>query len=146
MTKEEIINSLSRGEEPDIIIYRLKYDNCPYVVSYFSDGISLMFRITHLPDGRMSRLTSVINEGIIIIGDIKCVTNNNGYGTVLVNELINYAIENRMKVIKGWISNVDCDHLDRLVHFYSKFGFEILLASKDEKETLKYADIILKLA
>ena len=143
--KEGLINYLTKGDEPDIIIYRSEYDNQPYVVSYFSDYGYLRFCITHIPDGKRSELFASVEEGVITINDIRCTIINNGYGTVLVSELINYAKENEVKTIVGWISNVDNDHMERLVHFYSKFGFEILPTPKDKPEGLKLADIILRL-
>ena len=144
-TKQDFIDYLTRGEEPDTIIYRPVYDDQSYIVSYYSDYGYLRFCITHIPDGNKSELFASLNEGIITINDIKCVTINSGYGTILVSELINYAKENKIKTIEGWISDVDGDHVERLMYFYSKFGFEILPVPKDKSNGLRLFDIILRL-
>lgn len=58
-----------------------------------------------------------INRGLV----------NEGYGSLLLNNLIELAKKHNVKKISGWISSVDRDHLDRLVHFYKKNNFKVNL-------------------
>lgn len=93
---------------------------------------------------RYSRLTAIEHENSTIeIGDIQTATINMGAGTLLMETLINYAKNNNINCIDGWLSDVDSNHLDRLNHFYKKFGFEII--ESKEKGSLRLYDIHLKL-
>ena len=55
-----------------------------------------------------------------------------GYGTQMMNKLIDFAKSNGYKRIIGDLSSVDDnnsldkDHRERQIHFYKKFGFKIL--------------------
>ena len=57
---------------------------------------------------------------------------NKGYGTQMMNMLLEFAKENGYKKIVGKLSNVDDsdifdpEHRERQLHFYKKFGFKIL--------------------
>ncbi len=50
-----------------------------------------------------------------------------GYGSILMEELISYTKIIGIKKIYGEIAAVDWDHIDRLKHFYTKFCFDIEL-------------------
>ena len=51
---------------------------------------------------------------------------NQGYGTMLMSELLRYAKMHKVTRISGWLSFIDLDdHPERLQHFYRKFGFTI---------------------
>ena len=52
---------------------------------------------------------------------------NKGYGSKLMNALLDYCKENGVSEIYGELSIVDLDHKDRLHHFYQKFGFDIVV-------------------
>lgn len=78
---------------------------------------------------------------IISIGDIRCDICNKGYGSLMMKTLIEYGKQNNYKSIEGWISQVDIDHINRLHHFYQKFGFDII----PNKNGDKIEDIILRL-
>lgn len=69
------------------------------------------------------------SENSILIGDIlHCNGNtdyNKGYGSRMMNELLDYAKEHNFKYVYGNLSVVDKPHKDRLHHFYRKFGFII---------------------
>lgn len=70
------------------------------------------------------------SDSTILIGDIvhsDSLPYNNGYGTLMMNELIKYAREHGYTHLYGNLSEVDNDHRDRLFHFYQKFGFEITI-------------------
>lgn len=38
-----------------------------------------------------------------------------------------YHMPNKIILVYGYLSDVDIDHKERLLHFYTKFGFEIKL-------------------
>lgn len=84
-------------------------------------------------------MTCIIKEESqeVIISDIECEKNNNGYGSLMMEKLIAFAKQNGFIYITGWISKVDIDHVDRLYHFYQKFGFEII----PNEERMKIADL-----
>lgn len=66
----------------------------------------------------------------ILIGDINHFNSlpyNQGYGTMMMNELLSYAQKNGFSHLYGNLSEVDYDHKERLFHFYQKFGFEITI-------------------
>lgn len=48
-----------------------------------------------------------------------------GYGSILMEAVINHFRNTGYQTILGHITPVDYDHLDKLKHFYSKFGFKI---------------------
>lgn len=51
---------------------------------------------------------------------------NEGYGSILMSNLISYLKMAGFHYLTGVISHVDFDHEDKLRHFYQKFGFEII--------------------
>jgi len=74
-------------------------------------------------------------ESNIFIGDIKIHNDNisKGYGTLMIKELFKIVLEQNVTSITGNISSVDWDHIERLIHFYEKNGFEVIL-NEEEKE------------
>ena len=50
---------------------------------------------------------------------------NKGYGSALMEELLNYAGRNGIRRITGNLSKHDRGHKERLHHFYRKFGFTV---------------------
>lgn len=52
---------------------------------------------------------------------------NRGYGTTLLNHLFDYAKSNGFKQIKGKLAQTDQDHHDKLIYFYQKRGFEVVM-------------------
>ena len=78
------------------------------------------------------------NDDTILIGDISSdygrtgKYENKGYGSKLMQRLIDHATENDYKEIYGNLADVDMEHRDRLEHFYKKFGFEIIENSDDD--------------
>jgi GNAT superfamily N-acetyltransferase len=83
-----------------------------------------------------------------LFGFLQHYTNhiNKGYGTQMMNMLIEYAKENNYKTITGNLSEVDNNtttdphHKDRQIHFYKKFGFKIL----PDEENPKSIELIVK--
>lgn len=69
------------------------------------------------------------SEAEILISDIRHRNeqrdHNKGYGSMMMQKLIDYATENNYGYIHGNLSVVDFDHKDRLHHFYQKFGFTV---------------------
>lgn len=112
-------------EEREVVLEKARYHNNKMIVTYISLGHILNFKIYHFPKGR-SILKAVDHGEFITIGDIECVKNNKGYGSIMLEELIEYAKEKEKEYIDGWLSQSDVkDHKERLLAFYKKFGFEI---------------------
>lgn len=65
---------------------------------------------------------------------------NDGYGSMLLGNLIQIAKKNDTKEISGWISRADYNHIDRLVHFYKKHDFEVGLYN--ESNSVAIGDIV----
>lgn len=60
---------------------------------------------------------------------------NKGYGSIIMKSFIEYAKEFRVPFISGFLSPIDTsseEHKQRLIHFYTKFGFSI-----DDKYNIK---------
>lgn len=77
------------------------------------------------------------NKDCIFIGDISPAFarvgryENRGYGTKMMQYLIDYAVENNFKEIYGNLAEIDFEHRDRLEHFYKKLGFNIITIHHD---------------
>lgn len=87
----------------------------------------------------VGRMLCIIHKesNSITISDIDCKRNNNGYGSLMIQQLVEYSYQNNMSYIDGWLSDVDYEHKERLYHFYRKFGFEIV----PNRDGMKFADI-----
>ncbi len=87
--------------------------------------------VANINGKKISSMKCVVEEKAILIGDIEPFRNhkdfNKGYGTMMMNELLSYAKQNNINEVYGYLSDVDIDHKERLLHFYTKFGFEIKL-------------------
>lgn len=59
--------------------------------------------------------------------DNKAYREELGYGTIGVEQLIRIAKKHNIRAIQGEITHTDWDHVDKLEHFYKKFGFEVCL-------------------
>ena len=67
----------------------------------------------------------------IYIEDVRVSHINQGDGTLLLQRLIKYCEENYIDFIYGNLSKFDYeDHQERLVHFYVKNGFEVIIFPK----------------
>jgi GNAT superfamily N-acetyltransferase len=73
--------------------------------------------------------------------DIKEHMFNKGYGSILLSNLVNIAKKRDVSIISGWISRVDINHIERLLHFYQKHGFEIILKETADK-TYNIGDLV----
>ncbi|MBE6848090.1 MAG: GNAT family N-acetyltransferase [Ruminococcus sp.] len=88
----------------------------------------LMIKL-YVNNSREAQIKCVLeSDTTILIGDIEHVKEENfnkGYGSAMVEKLIQFAKENGYSHIYGNLSMVDLDHQERLYHFYEKFGFKI---------------------
>ncbi|MFP3919504.1 GNAT family N-acetyltransferase [Lysinibacillus telephonicus] len=135
-----ILNVLHKNGE-HIIVYLNKLDQSEIFRAFFIElkvinkkGIVL----------NRIRLSAKFNdEETIELCDIEVIGENEGrgYGTILLNSLINFAIDNSIKTILGWISYADKDHFDKLDYFYKKHGFNVIWGN-DNTIVNKAADII----
>jgi len=138
---ENFILDILQNNEEHIIIYRTKYDlDQKYGLLYIN------LKIINKKGILLNRIRLIANythKETIEINDIEVFGENQGrgYGSLLLNSLINFALANSVKVISGWISNTDIDSLDMLEYFYKKHGFNVILAN-DNKNPNKVADII----
>ena len=111
-------------------------------IIYFVDNSLITVRAIY-KNKHLGKIVSIINEdsNSITIGDIQCKKNNQGYGSMMMERLIEIAKQKNILYIEGWLSKGDEDHKDRLQHFYGKFGFQIIF----NDEGNKFADIRLVL-
>lgn len=90
---------------------------------------SLLKFVLYVNNVREAWLQCVIeSDSTILIGDIihnNKKNYNKGYGSAMMQKLVEYAKENSYSLLYGNLSDVDIGHRDRLYHFYEKFGFEI---------------------
>lgn len=100
----------------------------PPVIKIEQSGPLLMIKF-YTNNIREAWMQCVIeSDSTILIGDIihdKQKNYNKGYGSAMMQKLIEYAKENGYSRLYGNLSDVDIGHKDRLYHFYEKFGFEI---------------------
>lgn len=125
--KSRLISNLEKApiHEREVIIQTPKYTDKDFVVTYYSSDAYLSFKIFHFSKG-LSKLTAIHHGEKITISDIECIKNDKGYGSILLSELIEFAISKNIDYIDGWLSRSDVeDHKDRLFRFYQKFGFSI---------------------
>ena len=66
---------------------------------------------------------------------------NQGLGSMLLNALLDIAKKRNIRCITGEISRVDIGHIERLVHFYEKHNFEVILCS-DSADVYKIGDLV----
>lgn len=72
------------------------------------------------------------NNNYIKIGDIEYKKINQGIGSEALFYLCEFAQQNNVKYIKGWLAPVDLsNHKERLIHFYKKNGFKIYDNNED---------------
>lgn len=75
------------------------------------------------------------------IQDIICTRENAGLGSMLLDTAIKIAKENNIKSMDGYLSDVDIGHIDKLRHFYSKFGFVITPSDESGKIATIHLDL-----
>lgn len=93
------------------------------------DAPSLKVRLS-VNNLRQAWMECVIDSDTsILIGDIlhnrERPLYNRGYGSMMMEKLLEYAHENGYSFIHGNLAVCDLGHKERLHHFYQKFGFVI---------------------
>ncbi len=109
---------------------RKKQPTEPPKVRVEAEAPCIWVKCVHSPLGHAKISCVAESTSTILIGDIEhsdSLPYNQGYGTLMMNELIQYAREHGHTHLYGNLSEVDNDHRDRLFHFYQKFGFEITI-------------------
>ncbi len=100
----------------------------PPVIKVEQSGSLLMIKL-YTNNIREAWMQCVIeSDSTILIGDIihdNQKKYNKGYGSAMMQKLIEYSKENGYSRLYGNLSDVDIGHKERLYHFYKKFGFEI---------------------
>lgn len=141
-------------EDPEKSILKVLHENGEYIIIYrtISDqderfGVFFIeLKVIHKKGIVMNRIRLSANytsEETIELGDIEVFGENEGrgYGSILLDSLINFSIDNSIKTISGWISFADKNHFDKLDYFYKKHGFNVIWGS-DSNNANKAADII----
>ncbi|WP_064199033.1 GNAT family N-acetyltransferase [Brevibacillus brevis] len=118
--KESIIfSTLINKDKEFIIVYGYDYDPFYIVATIISSDNSY----NHISIAAMER-----QDGSLFILDISVRNKdaNNGYGTILMEQLKANAKQHNKRQITGDLTPDDLsDHGDRLIHFYKKHGFEV---------------------
>lgn len=123
----------------------------PVCTFRISDCLLLM-NVTIGKKNYFKAMKCVLNEDKkeILIGDI-CIDENRylkhinkGYGTKMMEKLLEFAVQNGYETVVGNFgvadenSVIDPTHRERQIHFYKKFGFSILPSEeKPEKIMLR---------
>ncbi|MCM3412821.1 MULTISPECIES: GNAT family N-acetyltransferase [Bacillaceae] len=138
----EIISRRQKGDH-NLILYRHFYEETPKedeTIIFLGIRVITNKWILH-PD---PVLKAFFNDDFtdISLADIEIeeYLSNHGYGSILLSTLIEIAKKRNIDSITGWISSVDFDHLERLVHFYKKHNFEVIL-DENSKDSLKIGDL-----
>jgi GNAT superfamily N-acetyltransferase len=79
----------------------------------------------------------------MLIGDIEPFIKekyyNKGYGSLMMQKLLEFASLKGLDTIHGNLSLVDKDHEERLQHFYEKHGFDIIVF--EEPDNMIYGEL-----
>lgn len=137
---KSILNVIHKNSER-IIIYRTTFDHDEKYGLFFID-----LKVLHKKGVVLNRIRLSANytsEKEIEIGDIEVFGENEGrgYGSILLDSLTKFAIDNSINTITGWISYADKNHFEKLDYFYKKHGFNVIWGS-DSNVINKAADII----
>ncbi|GAA0501734.1 hypothetical protein GCM10008986_31540 [Salinibacillus aidingensis] len=131
----EVVN-VFEDNQSIIVLYRHFYEDTP---KEEETNIILSLRVitksgVKHPDPTIKAFFNDIFSEINLADiDIKEHMSNEGYGSILLNNLIKIAIKRNVSMISGWISSVDEDHIERLLYFYKKHGFEVVLKETGNK-------------
>ncbi len=75
-------------------------------------------------------------EQTLLIGDIESEIENKGYGSILMNNIINIAVMLEADSITGKLAETDSDHFDKLKYFYEKYGFIVKISDPSKTGTI----------
>ncbi len=138
--------SILQKEEERLLLYRHFYEDVP---NEEETSIILGIRIVskkgvHYPDPLLKAFFNETFQDISLADiDIDESLTNHGFGSILLSKLIQIARNRDSNTISGWLSRVDSDHLDRLVYFYKKHNFEVIL-NNETKNSLEVGKIVWK--
>ena len=124
--------SVTQTEKANIIMYRHFFDDIPEEEEMrIFIGISVI-----TPKGRSGRdpvLKAFFQNNFTTISleDIEIADSfiNQELGSMLLNALLDIAKKRNVNRITGEIARVDIGHIKRLVYFYEKHNFEVILCS-----------------
>lgn len=103
----------------------------------------LLYSPTYLACNHHPRIMSSIcydyctHKKHIRIDDIIMEDDNIGNGSICMKYFIGEVKNLNCGLIHGYLSDVDRDHFDRLIHYYEKFDFDIVLNEKKTDGTIK---------
>lgn len=135
-SNEFMILNIYKKDEDTIILYG-KYPKELEENTFIHLGLRI-FSLQGLHNTQPRLLASFSDDySEIEIHDIGIEEKNasKGYGSILMSHLIAVAEERKVKVITGWLSKVDENHVDRLRHFYEKHGFKVDLNHSSKNPT-----------
>lgn len=122
-----------------VMIYRLMYGDG-------MDDVNIHLRVKVISKDGVKAPDSNVHVHVenkhMDIADIKIEGErvNRGYGSIMMEGLMKIVHEMQIKVITGWISSVDWDHIDRSEHFYRKHGFDCQLDHENKKGTILWVN------
>lgn len=135
----QIIHVAKNRFEEIIMIYRFMYND-----GMDDTNIDLRIRIISKVGVKVPDLKVYVHvdDKQMEIADIRIEGEqvNRGYGSIMMEGLMKLVREMNIKVITGWISSVDWDHIDRSEYFYSKHGFECQLDHVNKRGTIVWVN------
>ena len=136
--------SVTQTEKANLIMYRLFLDDIPEEeeIRIFI-GISVITSKGRSGRDPMLKAFFENNFTTISLEDIEMADSfiNQGLGSMLLNALLDIAKKRNIRRITGEISRVDIGHIERLVHFYEKHNFEVILCS-GSTDVYKIGDLV----
>ena len=139
----EILSTIQK-ENVNLILYRKFFDETPKdEVPYIFIGIRAITQKGILGRDPVLKAFFKNNFTIISLEDIEMEDSlvNQGFGSILLTTLIDIAKKRNVNRITGEIARVDIGHIERLVHFYEKHNFEVILCS-DSADVYKIGDLV----
>ena len=120
---QEYVSDLNRHLENLTNVGMDKRGN-PYFVTIDERGETCKIRLYHAGDkykGSIPKLMLRIPDGYIM--DIHSGEPCIGHGSALMHAAVQYAVRQNLQQLYGRLRPENDEHHQRLVHFYSKFGF-----------------------
>ena len=100
------------------------------VLTKFCDSVHLyLYGKSYVAINQHPRIMATVqkckNVNYVHIDDIIEVDCNIGNASILMEYFIDICKKMKMQYIRGWLSNYDSGHFDRIEHFYKKFNFDV---------------------
>lgn len=142
--RSKLLNTVENDKEI-LLVYRIIYadnDNDEDDYSVFLRIKVISSKGVRYPEPRLEAVY-LEEEARIDIGDIRIrgANLNRGYGSALLEEMLKISKKLNVKKITGYISSVDWDHIDRLKHFYEKYGFVVELDLDRKQGSILYEQL-----